>query len=96
MITSFSPTGLGRTRGGGVSSLANVLGTILDLEMLQGFELQGAKRNAQLLLQILQPQEKEEEVAEPSAFGDDEDIQNLSEEERDLRQKSRARSRPNG
>lgn len=68
-------------QGRGVSSLANVLGTILDLEMLQGFELQGSKRNAQLLLQILQPTEKDEEVAEPSAFGDDEDIQNLSEEE---------------
>ena len=67
-------------QGRGVSSLANVLGTILDLEMLQGFELQGAKRNAQLLLQILQDKQ-EEEAVEPSAFGDDEDIQNMSEEE---------------
>ena len=67
-------------QGRGVSSLANVLGTILDLEMLQGFELQGAKRNAQLLLQILQ-EKQEEEAVEPSAFGEDEDIQNMSEEE---------------
>ena len=66
-------------QGRGVSSLANVLGTILDLEMLQGFELQGAKRNAQLLLQILQS-DQGEEVEEPSAFGD-EDIQNLSDDE---------------
>jgi len=67
-------------QGRGVSSLANVLGTILDLEMLQGFELQGAKRNAQLLLQVLQS-EQQEEVQEPSAFGEDEDIANMSDEE---------------
>lgn len=67
-------------QGRGVSSLANVLGTILDLEMLQGFELQGAKRNAQLLLQVLQS-EQQEEAQEPSAFGDDEDIANMSDEE---------------
>lgn len=69
-------------QGRGVSSLANVLGTILDLEMLQGFELQGAKRNAQLLLQILQSDQPQEETAEPSAFGDDDaDIQNMTDEE---------------
>ncbi len=67
-------------QGRGVSSLANVLGTILDLEMLQGFELQGAKRNAQLLLQVLQS-EQQEEAQEPSAFGEDEDIANMSDEE---------------
>lgn len=67
-------------QGRGVSSLANVLGTILDLEMLQGFELQGAKRNAQLLLQILQDKQ-EDEAVEPSAFGDDEDIQGMTDEE---------------
>lgn len=68
-------------QGRGVSSLANVLSTILDLEMLQGFELQGAKRNAQLLLQILQ-EKQDEETAEPSAFGDDDaDIQNMTDEE---------------
>ena len=67
-------------QGRGVSSLANVLGTIIDLEMLQGFELQGAKRNAQLLLQVLQS-EQQEEAQEPSAFGEDEDIQNMSDEE---------------
>ncbi len=68
-------------QGRGVSRLANVLGSILDVDSLKTFVLQSSKRNAQMLLQILQPTEKDEEVAEPSAFGVDEDIQNLSEEE---------------
>lgn len=66
-------------QGRGVSSLANVLGTILDLEMLQNFTLQSSKRNAQMLLQILQDKDEPPPV-EPSAF-DEEDLKNMSDDE---------------
>lgn len=49
--------------------------------MLKNFELQSAKRNAQLLLQVLQEPQKEDETTLPSTLGDDVDIDSMSEDE---------------
>ena len=48
--------------------------------MLKNFELQSSKRNAQLLVQILQDPAKEEEVSVPSTFGDA-DLDNMTDEQ---------------
>lgn len=67
-------------QGRGVSPFSSTLAGIEDAESLKNFELQSAKRNAQLLLQVLQEPQKEEEIALPSTFGDT-DLDNLTEDQ---------------
>ena len=67
------------SQGRGTPPLASTLGGIEDCEMLKNFELQYSKRNAQLLLQILQDPTKEDTPL-PSAFGDV-DLDSMTDEE---------------
>lgn len=68
-------------QGRGVTPFSTALAGIEDAEMLKNFELQSAKRNAQLLLQVLQEPQKEEEIAIPSTFGTDTDIDSMTEDQ---------------
>lgn len=69
-------------QGRGVSPLAQSLATILDLEDLCGYELAAAKKNSQVLAQVLQESNSSnEEAIEPSAFESDTDFENMTDEE---------------
>lgn len=67
-------------QGRGTPPLASTLGGIEDAEMLKNYELQSSKRNAQLLLQILQDPTHEEETSLPSTFGDA-DLDSMTDDE---------------
>lgn len=69
-------------QGRGITPLTSSLATIIDLEDLCGFELAAAKKNAQTLAQVLQDaNNSQEDVVEPSAFDDDTDFSQMSDEE---------------
>lgn len=57
------------SQGRGVSQAASALATILKLEDLTGFELDAAKKNAQTLAVVYQPEDVTADI--PSAFGTD-------------------------
>ena len=69
-------------QGRGITPLTSSLATIIDLEDLCGFELAAAKKNAQTLAQVLQDttSSTEDEVV-PSAFDENTDFSNMTDEE---------------
>ena len=70
------------SQGRGVSPMSSSLATVLDLEDLCGFELAAAKKNSQVIAQILQqtqPPTAEEQL--PSAFDIDTDFSTMTDEQ---------------
>lgn len=68
-------------QGRGVTQAASSIGTIIDLEDLCGFELQAAKKNAQTFAQIYKTVVDKDEVAIPSAFDQDTDFSQMTDEQ---------------
>jgi len=66
-------------QGRGVSPIASALGEIIDLEALLNYEIQAAKKNAQVVGTV--SQESEEDAVAPSAFGEGTDFENMTDEE---------------
>ena len=64
-----------------VTQAASSIGTIIDLEDLCGFELQAAKKNAQTFAQIYKTVADKDEVAIPSAFDQDTDFSQMTDEQ---------------
>lgn len=78
----IQPSNVWRTsQGRGVSQAASSIGTIIDLEDLCGFELQAAKKNAQTFAQIYKTVADKDEVAIPSAFDQDTDFSQMTDEQ---------------
>lgn len=65
-------------QGRGVTPASPAIGTILDLEDLCGFELQAAKKNAQTFSWITSDREEQEKPQAPSAFGNNQNFEDLS------------------
>lgn len=68
-------------QGRGVSQSSSSLGTIIDLEDLCGYELQAAKKNAQTFAQIYKNAAETNEADIPSAFDEDTDFSDMTDEE---------------
>ena len=69
-------------QGRGISPMSSSLATVLDLEDLCGFELAAAKKNSQVIAQILQSSSQQvEEAALPSAFDTDTDFSSMTDEQ---------------
>ena len=69
-------------QGRGVTPTTSSLSTIIDLNDYVGFEIAAAKKNAQTLGTISDTREREE-ISPPSAFPDDVDFSDMSDEEID-------------
>ena len=67
-------------QGRGISPMASSLATVLDLEDLCGFELAAAKKNSQVIAQVLQNPQQEEAYT-PSAFDAGTDFSNMTDDE---------------
>lgn len=77
----LQPTNFWRfSQGRGTPPIAAALANTDDLESLLNFELQSAKKNSQVLAQVLQEQEKTE-VDLPSAFDEATDFENMTDEQ---------------
>ena len=68
------------TQGRGISPTTSSLGNIIDLQDYVGYEIAAAKKNAQTLATIT-PKIEQEEVTAPSAFDEDTDFSNMSDEQ---------------
>ena len=68
-----------KDQGRGVSPLASVLATIIDLEDLANFELQAAKKNSQTLAQVTQTASTD--AAAPSVFSEGQDLTSMTDGE---------------
>lgn len=75
------PTNVWRiNQGRGITQAASCIGTVQDLEDTVGFEVQASKANSQHVAQIVSSASQPEEQA-PSAFGDDVDFENMTDDE---------------
>jgi len=68
-------------QGRGVSPMSSSLATVLDLEDLCGFELAAAKKNSQVIAQILQQSTPPSQEQPPSAFDAGTDFSSMTDEE---------------
>lgn len=67
-------------QGRGISPMSSSLATVLDLEDLCSFELAAAKKNSQVIAQVLQNPQQEEAYA-PSAFDTGTDFSDMTDDE---------------